>query len=231
MRSLSIRPEWLWSVGVAACGLGYAFVLRPAQLHWGATTDEATATMPGDNLVEQPDYITTRAITIDAAPEAVWPWIVQMGQGRGGFYTYDRLEQLGGAAIRSADRIHAELQSLMVGDTVRLSPVGGPRVALLAPLRELVLHDTMNVRTGRSVSLDAPALFCMHWTWSFASRPLDTGATRLVVRTRAAFTPRLLCVPASVLLLEPVHFMMERGMLLGIKARAQRTANVACVAR
>ena len=210
------------SFGAAAFGLIYALVVRPWQLHWGATAEEAIVPMAGDDLVEQPDYITTRAITINAAPEAIWPWIVQMGQGRGGFYTYDRLEQFGGADIRSADRIHPELQSLTVGDIVRLSPVGGPRVALLDPTRLLVLHDTMDLRTGRSVSTDAPATFAMHWTWTYALRAVDTGDTRLLVRTRATFTRRLLCMPASILLLEPVHFIMERGMLLGIKVRAER---------
>jgi hypothetical protein len=206
-------------------GVTYALLVRPWQLCWGATSEETRAPVLGDDLIEQPEYVTTRAVAIQARPEAVWPWIVQIGQGRGGFYTYDRLEQLIGAAIRSSDHILPEFQQLSVGDTVRLSPAGGPTVAILEPGRALVLHDVMDLRTGRSIPTGAPSPFAIHWTWSFSVRPVGDNATRLVVRTRAAFTPRLLCLPASILVLEPVHFFMERGMLLGIKQRAERLSS------
>jgi len=114
-------------------------------LHWGATVEEASTPLPGDDLVPEPAYVTTRTITVQAPAEAVWPWLVQLGQGRGGFYTYDRLEQMVGAGIRSADHIVPELQQLAIGDTVPLSPVGGPKVALLDPGRALVLSETMDL--------------------------------------------------------------------------------------
>jgi hypothetical protein len=176
----------------------------------------------GDDLVRDAEYVTTRAITIQAPTEIVWPWLAPMGQGRGGFYTYDRLEQLGAAAIQSADRVMPEFQDLSIGDVVRLSPVGGPRVAHIQPGRILVLHDIMDPRTGRSISAEAPAGAAIHWSWSFSLTAAGDGATRLLVRTRLASTPKLLTLPARMVLLEPAHFVMERGMLLGIKRRAEQ---------
>jgi hypothetical protein len=173
--------------------------------------------------VSEPAYLTTRAITVRAPAEAVWPWLVQLGQGRGGFYTYDRLEQMVGAGIRSADHIVPELQQLAVRDTVPLSPVGGPKVAFLDPRRTLVLSETMDLQTGRSIPPVPRTGWAMDWTWSFTLRPTFDGATRLLVRTRADYRPHGFLVPAMAPLLEPTHFVMERGMLLGIKRRAERT--------
>ena len=199
----------------------YALVGRPWQLHWGATAEEASTRLPGDELVPDATYVTTRGITVQAPAEAVWPWLVQMGQGRGGLYTYDRLEQIAGLAIRSADHIVPELQQLAVGDTVNLAAVGGPKVALLDPGRALVLYETMDLRTGLPIPSVPPTQWAMDWTWAFTLRPSRDGATRLVIRTRGAYRPHGLLAPVMVLLLEPVHFVMERGMLLGIKRRAE----------
>ncbi len=221
-------PKRLWPRTIACAtllGVLYQWVVRPWQLHGGATVDESVARLAGDDLVPDAEYVTTRAITIHAPPETVWPWLAQMGQGRGGFYTYDRLEQLGGAAIESADRIMPEFQNLSVGDIVRLSPVGGPKVAHIQPGRILVLHDMMDPRTGRSISADSPAGAAIHWSWSFALTAIGDETTRMVVRTRLTFKPKVLSVPARVLMLEPVHFVMERGMLLGIKRRAEQAMN------
>src|SRR6266700_897889 len=124
----------------------YALVARPWQLRWGATAEEASTPLRGDDLVPDASYVTTRAITVRAPAGAIWPWLVQLGQGRAGFYTYDQLEQIVGAAIRSAERIVPELRQPALGD-VRLSPVGGPTVAVLDPGRALVLYETMDLRT------------------------------------------------------------------------------------
>ena len=209
-----------------AGGLLYWLTVRRWQLQWGATTQELRASLPGDDLVAEPNYVTTRAVTINALPGAVWPWIVQLGQGRGGFYTYDRFEQIAGTGIRSADRVLPEFQDLHLGDSIPLSPAGGPRVAILEPGRTLVLHDIMDLRTGRSIPPDAQTTLAIHWTWCFVLEHGDHLSTRLLVRTRAALMPRLVCVPASILVLEPVHFLMERGMLLGIRSRAQGSASL-----
>jgi hypothetical protein len=212
-----IRPV----LGSIAATAYYTCAVRPWLLRWGATAEEASATLAGDNLVSHASYVTTRAVTINAAAEAVWPWLVQLGQGRAGFYTYDRLEQIVGAAIHSADRVIPELQRLSLGDTVPLSPVGGPKVALLDWGRALVLSQTMDLRTSQSVARFPVSQWTMDWTWSFVLRETRDGTTRLLVRTRAEYRPRYLLAPAMALLLEPIHFVMERGMLLGIKRRAE----------
>jgi hypothetical protein len=214
--------RWLPRLLLGVMG-AYALVARPWQLRWGATADEASAPLPGDELVPNAAYVTTRAITVQAPAKAVWPWLVQMGQGRAGLYTYDGLEQIAGLAIRSADRIVPELQQLAVGDTINLSPVGGPKVALLDPGRTLVLYETMDLRTGRSIPSVPPTRWAMDWTWAFTLRPMRDGATRLLIRTRGEYRPHGLLAPVTTLLLEPVHFIMERGMLLGIKRRAEHT--------
>lgn len=229
--ALRFLPGWLsrlapWVIG----GLLYALLARPWQLRWGATVAEARTPLPGEELVPNASYMTTRAVTVHAPVEAVWPWLVQMGHGRAGFYTYDRLEQLVGDAIRSADHIVPELQQLAVGDTIRLSPVGGPKVALLDPGRTLVLFETMDLRTGQSIPPVPPTWWAIDWTWSFTLRPTSDGATRLLVRTRASYRPRALLAPAKALLLEPTHLLMERGMLLGIKGRAEHASIAAATA-
>jgi hypothetical protein len=218
----SLLLRWLPRLLCAVLG-AYTLVARPWLLRWGARPDEASTSLPGDDFVPDATYVTTRAITVQAPAEAIWPWLVQLGQGRAGFYTYDRLEQVVGAAIRSADHIVPELQQLAVGDTVNLSPVGGPKVALLDPGHALVLFETMDLRSGQSIPSLPPTRWAMDWSWLFMLRPMSNGATRLLIRTRGNYRPHRLLAPAMAILLEPVHFVMERGMLLGIKRRAEHT--------
>ena len=101
---------------------GYATLIRPRILRWGATDEEAAERLPGDEVVAQPRYQTTHAVTIHARRSEVWPWLVQLGQGRGGLYSYDWLENLFGLGFRSADRIIPDLQRLAVGDQVWQAP-------------------------------------------------------------------------------------------------------------
>jgi hypothetical protein len=207
----------------------YTLAVRPWLLRWGATAEEASTPLPGDELVHEPAYTTTRAATVRAPAESIWPWLVQLGQARAGFYTYDRIEQIAGAAIRNADRIVPEFQQLAVGDTVLLSPVGGPTVAVLEPGCALVLSQTMDLRTARSIPPVPATRWAMAWTWTFVLRPLPDGATRLLVRTRADYRPHAVLAPVVRLLLEPIHFVMERGMLMGIKRRAEHATAVPAI--
>jgi hypothetical protein len=121
-------------VGVTAIG-GAAIVgvlaVRRWQLRWGATGQEAGEPVPGDDLITDPDLVATRAIAIGAPADQVWPWIAQLGQGRGGFYSYDFLENLAGCDIHSADRIVSEWQDIRIGDQIRLAPQVALTVALL----------------------------------------------------------------------------------------------------
>lgn len=176
----------------------YMLLIRPWHLRWGATDEEVEKPLPGDEFVPDPGSQSTRAITVNAPLEEVWPWLAQVGQDRGGYYSYEWLENLSGAQIRSADRIHPEWQHREVGDVVRMSPSFGPKVAAFEPGRAIVLE---------------------HWG-AFSVEPIDHNSTRVILRTR---TPRGLGgVFYSPLLAEFPHFVMERGMLKGIKRRAER---------
>jgi hypothetical protein len=167
-------------------------------------------------------YETTRAITIGAAADKVWPWLIQIGYQRGGFYSYDWLENLAGLEISSADHIDPGLQRLKVGDSVLIAPETPLAVARLEPNRLLVLHNTMNPFNAQTVDLDDPATGpFLDWSWTLALVKLNESTTRLVVRVRGSYEPPWLA-PLVYALLEPAHFLMERKMMLGIKERAEK---------
>jgi hypothetical protein len=158
-------------------------------------------------------------VTIQAPPERVWPWLVQLGQGRGGLYSYDRLENLFGLDMHSADRIVPELQHLQVGDEIRLVPedIQAPlilKVAAIEPERWLVMTAPGDRDTALAAGMPWPS-------WTFVLDPVGQGATRLLVRWRSDFRPTLAGWLVNKYALEPVHFVMERKMLLGIKRRAE----------
>ena len=176
--------------------------IRPWHLHWGATNEEVTAVMPGD--LEHIGW--TRAITIEAAPEEVWPWLVQWGQGRGGWYSYDWLENLFGFDIHTADRILPEYQDLKVGDPICMSRDFCPsHVTVLEPNRWLSWQA--NGEDGQPV-----------WTFTFGLFPLDGAHTRLIVRESFdnTFMP-----PAAVAALEIPDVVMELKALNTLKERAE----------
>lgn len=178
--------------------------------------------LPGDELVANPRYQTTRTINIAATPAVVWAWLIQIGQGRGGFYSFDRLENLAGMTIESANRIVPQLQHLAEGDMVPVGTFGGPTVATLDPGKTLVLHYVMDPITGKPVERGAPGVTrWLDWTWAFVLEPNAGTDTRLVVRVRADYAPSWLR-PIMAVLLTPIHALMERAMLRGIKRRAER---------
>ena len=187
--------------------------MRFRYLRWGATDQEVGCSLPGDDLIPNADMIATRAITIRAAAEHVWPWIAQLGQGRGGFYSYDWLENLVGCNIHSSDRILLELQDIKVGDEIRLAPQIGLLVALVEQGRSLVLRG--GIPMGKRA---APYDF----TWAFTLREEPDETTRLLVRERYMYTrawARLIVEPTELL-----SFAMSQKMLRGIRDRAERTA-------
>jgi hypothetical protein len=201
------------AAGAAVIGSATAYVLvvRPWQLRWGTTNEERDATLTGDDLIPTPDLMATRAITVHAIADQVWPWIAQLGQGRGGFYSYDALENLVGCHIYSADRVVPEWQDLKVGDQVKLHPEVGLGVAVVEEGRALVLRGGVPMGT-----MPPP----YDTTWAFVLREQPDGTTRLLVRERYTYTKRW--APA---LLEPVAavaFVMTQRMLRGIRDRAER---------
>ncbi len=179
-------------------------------LHWGATRAEVDGVLPGDAVLPRADLVSTRAITIDARPEDVWAWVAQLGQGRGGFYSYDCLENLIGCDIHSSDTVRPDWQGVAVGDVVHLHPEVGLAVVQVEPGRSLVLRGAVPVG-------EAPAPY--DFTWSFAVQDGTGGSTRLVVRERYAYLRR-----TAGLLVEPVSavsWFMSQRMLRGIKERAE----------
>jgi hypothetical protein len=198
--------------------LVYVAFLRKRFNHWGATGAEFDVTLPGDDKLPQPQTMSTRAITINAPAETVWQWVVQIGQGRGGFYSYDGLENLFGLNIHSAARIEPALQNLQEGDVVRLAPDGGPsfRVAELQPARALVLQ-AVDPQTGAFADPTAPDYYGS--TWSFILDSIDDQTTRLLIRGRGQVNSPFFRVFNYAL--EPITFLMEQKMLRGIKQRAE----------
>ena len=199
--------------GIAGAAVAYVLRARALYLEWGATDRECGEPLPGDDLIANVDLAATRAITIRTSSDRVWPWIAQLGQGRGGFYSYDFLENLVGCDVHSADHIEPEWQDVGVGDAVRLAPEVGLVVALLERGRSLVL------RGGIPIGKIAPPY---DFTWAFALRDQPDETTRLLVRERYAYTR-----PWARLVVEPVEavsFVMSQKMLRGIKDRAERSA-------
>jgi len=199
--------------------LGFAAAAYPALwrdrcLNWGSRPDEVAREMPGDGLLPEAPVVSTRAVGIDAPASAIWPWLVQMGPGRGGAYTYDWIENLFGLDMHSADEIVPELQGLAAGDEIPLSDKLRMRVAVLEP------EHTMAWRSDDGA-----------WVWSFGLYPEAPSApggnqTRLVSRNRIQ-DPRtgLLASVLSLYVMEPGSLIMERKMLLGIKERAERLSS------
>jgi len=200
--------------GCVAGGIAAAISLEVATyplwrrrcLTWGATREEAAGPLPGDDLLEKPAIMSTRAVTVNAAPEAIWPWLVQMGPGRGGAYTYDWIQRMFDLDMHSADEILPAFQDLHVGDSWQLGRRGPVlRVAALDPQRSLVLRSDDG-----------------QWVWAFALVPTD-GGTRLISRNRIATAGGAPAARAfTEFFMEPGSLIMERKMLLGIKDRAER---------
>jgi hypothetical protein len=189
------------TIGLASVVAAYFTMPRRAILTWGATGREASAVLPGDELLPAPDGISTRAIDIQAPPAAVWPWLAQMGPApRGGAYTYDWIENLLGLDMHSVDRVLDEFQDPQVGETISFG-ANTMRFELVEPERVLAMR-----------SQDG------NWVWAFVLDTTPRG-TRLVSRNR--FRLPTLLARLGMLPMEPGSLVMERKMLLGIKERAE----------
>jgi hypothetical protein len=208
-------------VAAGAAGIVVAGLVSRRLLHdWGATSSERAATLPSDESIPDPaSGASTRAVTVEAPAPVVWRWLVQMGQDRGGMYSYERLENLFRLDIHNADEIREEWQHLAAGDRVRVVPpgrLGMPegysfRVEQVEPDRAIVLRQK-------------PPEHPWDATWAFVLVPLGKTRCRLLSRSRSARLPGARGLLASVgdLVLDPITLLMTRRMLLGIKERAER---------
>jgi hypothetical protein len=203
--------------GVAAVGgalAAYNYKIRPWHLRWGATKDETIEFLPGDDVKPEAEIQVTHAVTIDAPPETVWKWLVQIGQDRGGFYSYDWIENMFGLEIHNTDEIKPDWQRLKVGDWVRSAHVdwlggrfknkAGWFIVRMEENRALVLRDEIE-----------------HGSWSFILRAVDENKTRLIIRARGKKPESLPLKIFHYGFFEPAHFIMERKMLLTLKKRAE----------
>lgn len=207
--------------------LPLAPLLRGGYNRWGATPEEEEAEYPGDRFTPEPVLAYTRAITIAAPPGAVWRWVAQIGQGRGGLYSYDGLENLIGCDLHSADCILEDLVPFQPGDPMRMGPEGFPFMYVLAvePEHYLLMGGGTEIQRPEDVGgIDltaGPAPGGAHNTWVFYLKPLPGGETRLISRARNQYERSF---GANMIwgITEPLNFVMEKAMLRGIKARAER---------
>jgi hypothetical protein len=190
------RLPRLGAAGVLAGAGAYGCWVRPWMRRWGATEAELEMALPGDELDPDPRVRQTRAVQVAAAAHAVWPWIAQIGQDRGGFYSYTWLENLAGCRMHNADRIHPEWQQRSAGEIVLLHPASGLKVMGFEPGHALVLEGG----------------------WSLVVEPDGPDACRLIARSRV---PGGIAGAVYGLLLELPHFVMERRMLLEVKRHAE----------
>jgi hypothetical protein len=206
------RPRQVALVGLAT-GAGllavYLRLVRPWTMRWGATNAEVARPLPGDQLMTRPGFKATRAITIAARPEQIWPWLVQLGSGRAGWYAIDRIDNAG---VASAQTIRPELQDLQVGDRIPMiaGQEVGPVVKELEPDHRMLWWD------GHG-----------EFTWEWVLAPLDDQTTRLVSRIQEAYPPLWSRRMAYGIVASTGDIVMVRRQLRGIKARAERLARAA----
>lgn len=227
---MSRRKLYRLAGGALAAEVITYLLWRPRMLRWGATADEASEPLPGDDRTPHPRVQCTRAVTIDAPPEQVWPWLMQMGIGRAGFYTHDWVERLMFHARyvegrHSATRIHPELTPLNVGDTVPMGAGAFAAVSEVKPYEYLVAQETFVLRP---LPGDRTRLITRYRGMGFLSpaaravRP-DAGPVPRLIRFAVLRVPGVDLVTRALdfFVADPLHHYMETGMLTGIKARAE----------
>ena len=191
---------------------------RERRERWGSTPEEVSRSLPGDELLPEVRWTSTHSITINARPEEVWPWIVQIGQGRGGFYSYQTLENLLGCHIKNADKVLQEFQTPKPGDVIRMHPGDSMpvfKVARVEPPQTFLL--------GGPAAYDEKLKMTIGVTWLFYLEPKPLDCTRLIVRWRTFYDPDTVAnrMWFGPLLVENLDFVMETKMLEGIKQRVE----------
>ncbi len=206
----------------------YVLFIRYWHLSWGATNTEVEQTLPGDELIPDPRWSHTQAITINAPAAEVWKWIVQIGYKRAGWYSYDFIHRILGIAgsvddeHRSANRIIPELQNLEVGDPIEIAPNMGYRVAEIQPKRALIMLSKTDLSAGEELDTDDPLpnnYLSSSWVWFL--KEIDEDTTRLIVRNRSDYSPGLFNELILTIPNELGSLLMQPKTLRGIKQRAE----------
>jgi len=198
----------------------FSFALRGWYSHWGMKPKEASRSLPGDEYVPRPKSEINGAILVNASPQQIWPWFVQLGCQRGGWYAYDLLDN-GGQP--SADRIIPEFQHLAVGDVIKAMPNGsfGFPVAAFEPDRFLTLGGTMDTKTGQPGYATNPPEQYFSGDQTFYMQPLAPNITRVIFRMRIDWNETRMNNFIYRGFIEPISFVMGRKMLINIKKRAE----------
>ena len=191
-----------WLIAILALLILYFAWLREWQMNWGATSEEISRYMAGDELLENPGFNSTRAVEIKAPPEQVWPWLVQMGYKRAGLYSFRGLDNGG---MPSAERIIPEFQNLKVGDSV----IPLLKVVQMEPDKSMLWVFQKGAGSWQNA------------TWSWGLYKTDTGHTRLVSRLRQQYAFNSFMGIISCVVIDPLEFFMMRTALLGIKRRVE----------
>jgi hypothetical protein len=201
-------------VTLALFCVAFFAVVRPWYLNWGATSEERRRALPGDEIVANARAQQTRAITIKASADSVWPWLAQLGQDRGGFYSYDILENLVGCNMPTTDVRQPDKQVWHVGDKLWMYPKDKAGGAGFATLRVFVPGRALGFATREvGTALSEPE----NGSWSMVLVPVNATTTRLLIRGRGAIGRSLLGSAFDRSIFEPIHFAMERRMMIGIQ--------------
>jgi hypothetical protein len=225
-RTTSILLPVVGVISGVAASIAYLQVIRPWMLSWGVQQEDLLLSYQGEGVIPNPKIDSMHAITIDAPPSRVWPWLVQLGQGKGGFYSYDFLENMSGLDIHTANQIVPEWQELKVGDRVMLGKGIGIPVVVFEPEQAVVLHGDTRTDTPATEGQEGviPSLRpggYLATTWGLYLNETEDSRTRLVSRLLIDWNPSTLNTIFYRVFLEPISFLMERKMLLGIKERAE----------
>ena len=225
-------PKWKftpWQIiqgleGIFIMAAGYlTWFLRPLRDRWGLTKEKALRSLPGDDIVKNPKSAYSHGIEINAPLEYVWPWVVQIGKDRGGFYSYEALENIAGLNIYNTDVILEEYQDPKVGDIIPFGPKSGYPLVLVKPKEALVIEscDDLERKTTFNPADGYPNKF-LHISWLWYIEPLGPYRSRFISRNRVNFRDSRLNRFKFSILAEPMVFAMDRKMCLGIKKRAEQ---------
>ncbi|MBT8183214.1 MAG: hypothetical protein KJN76_00110 [Eudoraea sp.] len=193
---------------------------------WGMSKSDVMQTFPADDLIPGPKSSFTHGVIIQAPASDVWPWIAQIGQGRGGFYSYEALENLSGLNIYNSDRVLPQYQNPKVGDTIPFGPKDAYPIVYCDPGKGMAIENQYDFDTKKTFDpeISSPANY-LQLTWLWYVEPLDNKTSRFISRNRVTYSSSTKTNIMFKVLMEPVVFAMDRKMCLGIKKRAERLAH------